>query len=278
MKFVSVKLQRTNIEISNSGPLVLIAGPCVIEDEKKTMFLAKQLKKIAKDFQIPFVFKASYDKANRSSVKSFRGPGVRRGLEILLEVKENLGIPVLTDVHSCSDVSLAARVADIIQIPAFLCRQTDLIVESARTGLPVNVKKGQFIAPQDVRGIIDKIESVGNKNILLTERGTSFGYHNLVVDMRSFPIMKNTGYPVIFDASHSVQLPGGLKNSSGGEIEFVEPLAKAATAIGIAGIFLEVHPNPKKAFSDGQNSLALSDLPDFLDAIMRIDKVVKNQL
>lgn len=263
--------------MSNSSTLTLIAGPCVIEDERSTIRIAGDLKKIADDCGISLVFKASYDKANRSSIGSYRGPGITKGLKILSAVKDKYKLPVITDVHCCGEVAHAAKVADILQIPAFLCRQTDLIIECAITGLPVNVKKGQFLAPEDVFLIVNKIESSGNSKILLTERGTSFGYHNLVVDMRSIEIMKKTLYPVIFDATHSVQLPSGLGGKSGGQSHFIEPLATAAVSLGIAAIFVEVHPNPDKALSDGPNSLSLSELPRFLNKILEIDRIVKKQ-
>ncbi|MBN1823588.1 MAG: 3-deoxy-8-phosphooctulonate synthase [Endomicrobiales bacterium] len=264
-----------NVKFSNERPLVLVAGPCVIENEKSTLELARKLKIIAKKLNVPLVFKASYDKANRSSVRSFRGPGILGGLKVLARVKKELKIPVLTDVHSVSDVELAAETCDVLQIPAFLCRQTDLIVAAARTGLCVNVKKGQFLAPEDVGNIAGKIRSAGNNTILFTERGTSFGYHNLVVDMRSIPVMKEAGYPVVFDATHSVQLPSGKGSSSGGQKEFVLPLSKAAVSLGISALFVEVHKNPKKALSDGSNSLSLSELPCFLDTIIRLDRFIK---
>ena len=270
-----VKLAASSVRFSNSLPLVLIAGPCVIENEAQVMALAGELKDISCGLGISLVFKASYDKANRSSVRSFRGPGLKKGLAILAKVKKKHRLPVITDVHREQDVEAVSKVADILQIPAFLSRQTDLIVECARTGLPVNVKKGQFLAPEDMGNIVKKIESVKNRDILLTERGSSFGYHNLVVDMRSIEIMKITGYPVVFDATHSVQLPGGLKESSGGLKEFIEPLAKAATALGIAGMFVEVHENPAKALSDGPNSLSLPELKKLLKKVMKIDNLVK---
>lgn len=266
------------INISNTNPLVLIAGPCVIENENATLEIAEILKKISQELNISLIFKASYDKANRSSISSFRGPGLKNGLLILSKVKEKYGLPIITDVHCPHEVMETAKVADVLQIPAFLCRQTDLLAESAKTGLPVNVKKGQFLAPEDTSNIINKIEQVGNKNIILTERGTSFGYHNLVVDMRSLSIMKQTGYPVVFDATHSVQLPGGNGLSTGGQREFIMPLSRAAVSIGIAGVFLEVHPDPKKALSDGPNSLSLDDLPHFLEIIFNIDKFIKHDI
>ncbi|MDD5688071.1 MAG: 3-deoxy-8-phosphooctulonate synthase [Elusimicrobia bacterium] len=256
-----------NILIGKDNPVVLIAGPCVIEAEKIVFQIAGELQKLTQQLKIPFIFKASYDKANRSSIKSFRGTGIKKGLEILAKVKSKYNIPILVDVHCTKDVLNVSKIADIIQIPAFLCRQTDLLLAVAKTKKPVNVKKGQFLSPHDMKNVIEKIESAGNKKILLTERGTSFGYNNLVVDFRSLVIMKNSGYPVIFDATHSVQLPGGLGDKSGGQREFVLPLSKAAIAVGINGLFLEVHPNPQKALSDGANSLKLSEMEKFLKEV-----------
>jgi 2-dehydro-3-deoxyphosphooctonate aldolase (KDO 8-P synthase) len=272
-----VKLEKYGIHISNSSKIVLIAGPCVIESKELTLSIASTLKKIAEDLDIPFIFKASYDKANRSSIASFRGPGLKKGIEILKKVKEKLRVPVLTDVHSVSEVPLASGVADILQIPAFLCRQTDLVVACAKTGLGINIKKGQFMAADDMPNIIKKAESVSNRRIMLTERGTTFGYHNLVVDTRSITIMKKTGYPVVFDATHSVQLPGQKGGSSGGQREFILPLSLACTSLGLAGIFVEVHPDPKKALSDGANSLSLKELPSFLKQILALDNFIKGQ-
>lgn len=264
-----------NIRLSNSGSAVLIAGNCVIENEKQAFETAFFLKKAAAKAGIKLIYKASYDKANRSSIKSFRGPGIARGLAILREVKKAAGVILLVDVHSKEEVPEAACVADILQVPAFLCRQTDLLLACAETGLPVNVKKGQFLAPEDMGNIVGKIRSAGNSKVILTERGASFGYHNLVADMRSLEIMKSTGCPVIFDATHSAQLPGGLGKSSGGQKEYVLTLAKAAAAVGVAGIYVEVHKNPKKALSDGPNSLSFADVPGFLKIIKKIDQVVK---
>jgi 2-dehydro-3-deoxyphosphooctonate aldolase (KDO 8-P synthase) len=260
---------------SNEKPLVLIAGPCVIEDAAFTVRIAKKLSEMARRQHIPFIFKASYDKANRSSIRSYRGPGIVKGLEILQRVKEEVGCAVLTDVHWKEDVSDVARVADVLQIPAFLSRQTDLLLACADSGRIVNVKKGQFLAPWDMEHVVRKLESRGNRNILLTERGASFGYNNLVVDMRSLAVMKEWGYPVIYDATHSVQLPGALHGSSGGQREFIAPLSRAAVAVGVAGLFCEVHPNPDKALSDGPNSLALGQVPQFLKVMKTFDKVAK---
>jgi 2-dehydro-3-deoxyphosphooctonate aldolase (KDO 8-P synthase) len=275
MKNKSCSVTVKDIAFDDASPLVLIAGPCVLEGKEMALETAAELKRIAAGLHMPFIFKASYDKANRSSGKSFRGPGIREGLRLLSQVKAKCGVPVLTDIHAADDAAAAAEVADILQIPAFLCRQTDLLVAAAKTGVVVNVKKGQFLAPEDMGNICDKIASAGNRKILLTERGTSFGYHNLVVDMRSLAIMKETGYPVVFDATHSVQLPGGLGKASGGQREFVAPLAKAAAAVGIAALFIEVHPDPAKALSDGPNSLPLKEVAAFLKDIVKIDHAVK---
>jgi 2-dehydro-3-deoxyphosphooctonate aldolase (KDO 8-P synthase) len=261
--------------VSNERPFVFIAGPCVIESPGHTLALAKRLAQLARHQRVRFVFKASYDKANRSSIASFRGPGLRKGLDILRHVKDEVGCPILTDVHEKADVEAVAEVADILQIPAFLSRQTDLLLACGETGRVVNIKKGQFLAPWDMEQAIAKIVSTGNRKILLTERGTSFGYNNLVVDMRSLAVMKQFGFPVIYDATHSVQLPGALKKSSGGQREFIVPLARAAVALGIAGLFCEVHPNPDKALSDGPNSLAFKTLPGFLKSVQTLDKVAK---
>ena len=250
--------------IGRGSPLVLISGPCVIEDYETTREIAGTLKEITSKLQMPLVFKASYDKANRTSVAAFRGPGLNDGLRVLKDVKEELGIPILSDVHRISEISAAARILDIIQIPAFLCRQTDVIIEAAKTGKPVNIKKGQFLAPWDIGNVVEKISSAGNHRIMITERGTMFGYNNLVVDFRSFMIMRKIGYPVIFDATHSVQLPGGAGASSGGQREFAPMLARAAAAAGVDGIFMEVHSNPDKALCDGPNSLKLDTLYDLL--------------
>jgi len=266
---------KDNIKIANNLPLSVIAGPCVIESKKQAFETALKLKQICNKLKINFIFKASYDKANRSSINSYRGPGLETGLEILKEIKETLKVPVLTDVHCCQDVNKVAEVVDIIQIPAFLCRQTDLITACAKTQIPVNIKKGQFLAPDDCQQIINKIKAFKNNKISLTERGSSFGYRNLVVDFRSIEIMKQTGYPVIFDATHSVQKPGGLGSASGGDRQFVLPLAKAAVAVGVAALFLEVHKNPDKALSDGANSVDLKMFKNILKEVIKIDKIVK---
>ncbi|HAG50240.1 MAG: 3-deoxy-8-phosphooctulonate synthase [Deltaproteobacteria bacterium GWC2_42_51] len=264
-----------NIKIGGNAPFVLIAGPCVIENEKTSFDIANKLKSIAGKLKISLIFKASYDKANRTSLKSYRGPGLEKGLKVLSEIKKRFDLPILTDVHCKEDVHAVAEVADIIQIPAFLCRQTDLIVEAAKTKRIVNIKKGQFLAPWDVRQLIEKAVSTGNKNITITERGASFGYNNLIVDFRAIPLIRELGYPVIFDATHSVQLPGGLGSSSGGQREMVEYLARAATAVGVDGIFMEVHPNPDKALCDGPNSLDLKSLTELLKQLKQIDGLVK---
>ncbi|MFZ2089997.1 MAG: 3-deoxy-8-phosphooctulonate synthase [Desulfobaccales bacterium] len=244
-----------------SGNLVMIAGPCVMEDEVLTLETARTLKEYALELGLPLIFKASYDKANRTAITSFRGPGLLRGLEILARVKEEVGLPVLSDVHQVAEVAPAAEVLDVLQIPAFLCRQTDLVVAAAATGKVLNIKKGQFLAPWDMAQVVAKARSTGNSRIFLTERGASFGYNNLVVDFRSLAIMRGLGCPVILDATHSVQLPGGEGSCSGGQREFVPLLARAGVAAGVDGIFLEVHPDPKKARCDGPNSLALDDVP-----------------
>ncbi len=263
-----------NAAVGSKNPLVIIAGPCVIETEKSTIDAAKRLKKISEKLKIPLIFKSSYDKANRTSISSPRGPGIEKGLKILEKVKKETGMPVLSDIHSPEEVAYAAEVLDVFQIPAFLCRQTDLIVAASKTGKPVNIKKGQFLAPWEVKNIIEKFTSTGNHNLLITERGTSFGYNNLVVDMRSILIMQEFGYPVIFDATHSVQLPGGLGSASGGQREFVAPLSKAAVAVGCNGLFLEVHQDPDKALCDGPNMLRLDDLEKLLTTIKSIDELL----
>ncbi|MDR1195007.1 MAG: 3-deoxy-8-phosphooctulonate synthase [Endomicrobium sp.] len=264
-----------NIIIANNLPLALIAGPCVIESERHTLAIAAELKKIAAEFKIQFIFKASYDKANRSSISSYRGPGLEEGLKILAKVQKCLNLPVVTDVHTEEQAAAAGKVVDMIQIPAFLSRQTDLIKACALTGKPINIKKGQFLAPEDMNNAVKKAQSFGNDKISLTERGASFGYHNLVVDFRGLEIMKKTGCPVIFDATHSVQLPGGQGTKSGGNREFVMPLAKAACAVGVAALFLETHENPEKALSDGANSVDLKYLKNIIMRATAVDKAVK---
>ena len=264
------------VKLGGGRPLGLIAGPCVIENEAATLRHAERLLTICNGLGMPLIFKASYDKANRTSVRAFRGPGLEEGLRILAKVKQSLGLPVLSDIHSIEQVQPAAEVLDVLQIPAFLCRQTDLLVAAAQTGKVVNVKKGQFLSPWDMRNVVGKIAASGNDAILLTERGASFGYNNLVVDMRSFPVMRATGYPVVFDATHSVQLPGGQGDSSGGQREFVEYLSRAAVATGIDGIFMEVHEDPDKALCDGPNSIPLAELPALLKRLQAIDAVVRS--
>jgi len=255
----------------------VIAGPCVIESEEITFRVAEFLRETSEAMGIPIVFKSSYDKANRSSMDSFRGPGLERGLNILRRVRERTGLPLLSDVHSPGEVEMAAEVLDVLQIPAFLCRQTDLLVAASGTGLPVNLKKGQFMAPWDMEQAVLKVVSTGNRNLMLTERGSSFGYNNLVVDIRSIPVMKAFGYPVVFDATHSVQLPGGAGRSSGGEREYAETLARAAVAAGADGVFMEVHPNPEHALCDGPNSLPLSRIRSILTVLRDIHDLVQTR-
>ena len=240
--------------MGSGAGLFFIAGPCVIESEAHATMMAQLLGGVARELGLPLIFKASYDKANRTSLASYRGPGMEEGLRILGEVKKQTGLPILTDVHETSQIAAVAAVADVIQIPAFLCRQTDLLLEAGRSGRAVNIKKGQFVSPWDMAHAVEKVASTGNDRIILTERGTSFGYHNLVVDMRSFPILRKLGYPVVFDVTHSVQLPGGQGSASGGQPEFIETLARAGTAAGVDGLFMEVHDNPARALSDGANA------------------------
>jgi 2-dehydro-3-deoxyphosphooctonate aldolase (KDO 8-P synthase) len=261
-----------DVRIGGANPITLIAGPCVIESEASAMRHAKALKAIADRLSIPFIFKASYDKANRTSINSYRGPGLKKGLKILKKIKDSLGVPVLSDIHCTEEVKPAAKVLDIIQIPAFLSRQTDLIVASARTGKAVNIKKGQFLAPWDMANVIKKIESTGNRKIILTERGVSFGYNNLVSDFRSLLIMKELGYPVVYDATHSVQMPGGKGDKSGGERKFIPYLSMAAVTCGADAIFMEVHENPEKALSDGPNMVKLSELEKMLLGLRRVER------
>lgn len=264
------------VRIGGDNPLVLIAGPCVIEDEKSTLALAYRLKQISKNLSIPFIFKASFDKANRSSLDSYRGPGLKKGLAILTKVKNKLKIPILSDVHCRSEIEKAQKVLDVIQIPAFLSRQTDLIIEAAKTGKVVNIKKGQFLAPWDIANVIKKVESGGNKKIIITERGVSFGYNNLVSDLRALAIMQRFGYPVVYDATHSVQLPGGCGNTSGGNREFVVGLTRAAVAFGCNGLFLEVHKTPQKALCDGPNSINIATLEKLLGQVKAIQMAIDN--
>ena len=264
-----------DITIGQGAPLALISGPCVIENYETTREIAAFLKQVSADLDMPFVFKASYDKANRTSVTAFRGPGLINGLKILEKIKKELEIPILSDVHRISEIPEAAKILDIIQIPAFLCRQTDVVMEVAKSGRPVNIKKGQFLAPWDIANVVEKVTSAGNRQILITERGTMFGYNNLVVDFRGLMIMRQTGYPVIFDATHSVQLPGGAGASSGGQREYAPVLARAAVASGADGIFFEVHNNPDHALCDGPNSLKLDTIYDLLAQLKAIHNIVK---
>jgi 2-dehydro-3-deoxyphosphooctonate aldolase (KDO 8-P synthase) len=263
-------------DVGLERPLFLIAGPCVVESRELQMDVAGRLKEICRPLGVPFIFKSSYDKANRSSGKSFRGPGMEKGLEILADVRRQLGVPVLTDVHTEAEVEPAAAVVDVLQTPAFLCRQTNFIHAAASAGKPVNIKKGQFLSPQEMRNVVDKArEASGQDNILVCERGFSFGYGNLVSDMRSLAIMRDTGCPVVFDATHSVQLPGGQGTASGGQREFVPVLARAAVASGIAGLFMETHPNPERALSDGPNAWPLGMMQELLETLVELDGVVK---
>jgi 2-dehydro-3-deoxyphosphooctonate aldolase (KDO 8-P synthase) len=265
------------LSIGGKNPLALIAGPCVIESEKIAMKIAEKLKRITEDLHVPFIFKASYDKANRTSIKSFRGPGLNDGLKILQKIKTELNLPILSDVHKEEEIDPAAEVLDILQIPAFLCRQTDLLVKAAQTGKPVNVKKGQFLAPWDMKNVVVKLEESGNSNILLTERGATFGYNNLVVDMRSLVLMREHGYPVIFDATHSLQQPGGQGTTSGGQSEMVPDLARGAVAVGCDALFMEIHTDPSKALSDGPNMLQIDLLPELLEQLVTLDQIVKSK-
>ena len=272
------KVNIGSIRVGGGEPFVLIAGPCVIEGEKLTRRVAARLKEITSELGIPLIFKSSYDKANRTSLRSFRGPGLDRGLKILQAIREEIGIPVLSDVHRFEEIERASEVLDVAQIPAFLCRQTDFVLELARHARVVNIKKGQFLAPWDVQNVVQKVESTGNRNILITERGASFGYNNLVSDMRSIPILRSMGYPVVFDATHSVQLPGGAGEASGGERAMAVFLARAAAAVGVDALFMEVHPDPDRARCDGPNSLALDSLRDLLVTLKGIDGLVKNDM
>lgn len=270
MHTVSVK----QIKIGAKYPLVLIAGPCVIESENLCLTTAGRIKDITEKLRIPFIFKSSFDKANRLSIDSYRGPGIKRGLDVLHKVKQKIKVPLLTDIHCQKEIDAVAEVVDIIQIPAFLCRQTDIVLAAAKTGKAVNIKKGQFLSPWDVLPIIKKIESTGNKKILLTERGVCFGYNNLVSDLRSLKIMQDLGYPVIYDATHSVQLPGGKGSCSGGQREFVSGLARAAVAFGCNGLFLEVHPDPDRALCDAANMIDLKELEKLLKQVKQIQGVL----
>ena len=263
-----------NIKFGGNSPFVLIAGPCVVENRELTYSTAEHIYEISKELNIPFVFKSSFKKANRTSINSFTGLEFKDAADILIEIKRNLNVPILTDVHNPQDINDVSQFADIVQIPAFLCRQTDLLIAAGESGLIVNVKKGQFLAPEDMGHVIKKIESTGNSNILLTERGSSFGYHNLVVDMRSLVIMKEFGYPVVMDSTHSVQMPSNSE-ITGGEPKFIEPLSRASVGVGIDGLFLEVHPDPSNALSDSGSQLELNKLKDILISVQKIDRVVK---
>ena len=264
-----------NLTVGGGKGLFLLAGPCVIEDPERTLMIGRRTKEICNRLGIPYIFKASFDKANRSSYSSFRGPGLEEGLKILAHIKKELQVPVVSDIHSVEQIEPAAEVLDVLQIPAFLCRQTDLVYGAAKTGKCVNVKKGQFMAPKDMINVLKKMEEAGNENLMLTERGASFGYNNLVIDMRSFPIMRDFGYPVIFDATHSVQLPGGAGTKSSGQREFVPFLSRAAVGAGVDGLFMEVHDNPEEALSDGPNMVRLDDLEAILRDLKAIDTIVK---
>jgi 2-dehydro-3-deoxyphosphooctonate aldolase (KDO 8-P synthase) len=273
------ELPTTSFRVGNAtfgdGRLTIIAGPCVIESPEHTLMMARECAKRASAAGLDLVFKASFDKANRSSVRSFRGLGMEAGLEVLRLVKKELDVPVLTDVHDVSQVGPVAEVVDVLQIPAFLSRQTDLVLEAARSGRAINVKKGQFLAPQDARNIVDKVRAAGCEKLLLTERGVSFGYNNLVVDMRSFPIMSGFGVPVVFDVTHSLQLPGGLGHATGGQSEYIEPLARAGVACGVDAVFMEVHERPERAPSDGPNALPLERMQSLLNTLRDIHQLVR---
>ncbi len=268
-------MQLCNFEVGSDKPFFLIAGPCVVESEQMALDVAAYLQELTTELDIPFIYKSSYDKANRSSHESYRGPGIDEGLKILGKVKETLNVPVLTDVHDSSPLDEIAAVVDVLQTPAFLCRQTDFIQDVASRGLPVNIKKGQFLAPWDMQHVVNKATATGNEQIMVCERGVSFGYNYLVSDMRSLVVMQETGCPVVFDATHSVQMPGGQGTQSGGQREFVPALARAATAVGIAGLFMETHPDPEKALSDGPNSWPLDKMRELLETLKNIDEQVK---
>ena len=270
---MTVKIE--NLEVSNDAPLILIAGPCVIESETLAQDVAGTIKEITNEYKIPYIFKSSFDKANRTSLHSYRGPGIEDGLKILQSVKDKINVPVLTDVHEDTPLDEVSSVVDVLQTPAFLCRQTNFILKVAAQNKPVNIKKGQFLSPWDMENVVKKAKSQGNNNILVCERGYSFGYNNLVSDMRSLVIMKETKCPVIFDATHSLQLPGGKGNASDGQKEYIQPLSRAATAVGIAGIFIETHPDPDNALSDGPNSLPLNELKPLLEQLIVIDDLIK---
>jgi 2-dehydro-3-deoxyphosphooctonate aldolase (KDO 8-P synthase) len=264
------------LRLGGGNPLFLIAGPCVIESEAHARSMAEKIARIAGDCGVPYIFKASYDKANRSSLKSFRGPGLAEGLRILAKIKKDFSLPVLTDIHDSAQAVPAAEVCDILQIPAFLSRQTDLLVAAAKTGRIINVKKAQFLSPWDMSNVVEKVSAAGNHKIILTERGASFGYNNLVVDMRAFPVMREFGYPVVYDVTHSLQLPGGQGHASGGQPEFIETLARAGVAAGVDGVFLETHDNPSAALSDGANALPLSQLAPLLKKLKQVAELVRS--
>ena len=264
------------LSISNTGPFILIAGPCQLENEKHALDVATELKKITEKLGVGLIYKTSFDKANRTSLKGKRGSGLEKSLPVFDKIRKDVGIPVLTDVHTVEQCSIVSQHVDVLQIPAFLCRQTDLLIAAAKTGKVINVKKGQFLAPWDMVNVTKKIEDSGNKNILVTERGASFGYNTLVSDMRSLPIMAKNGYPVVFDATHSVQQPGGMGDKTGGQREFVEYLARAAIAVGVAAVFIETHPDPDNAPSDGPNMVPLSKMSSLLKQLVKIDKLIKN--
>ena len=264
------------LSISNTRPFILIAGPCQLENEKHALDVATELKKITEKLGVGLIYKTSFDKANRTSLKGKRGSGLEKSLPVFDKIRKDVGIPVLTDVHTVEQCSIVSQHVDVLQIPAFLCRQTDLLIAAAKTGKVINVKKGQFLAPWDMVNVTKKIEDSGNKNILVTERGASFGYNTLVSDMRSLPIMAKNGYPVVFDATHSVQQPGGMGDKTGGQREFVEHLARAAIAVGVAAVFIETHPDPDKAPSDGPNMVPLSKMSSLLKQLVKIDKLIKN--
>jgi len=272
------KVKVADFEIGGGNPLTLLAGPCVLEDMDRCLYIGRTIRDITRRLGIPYIFKASFDKANRSSFNGFRGPGMEKGLKMLQRIKDELQVPIVTDIHTEAQAEPVAEVADVLQIPAFLCRQTDLVYKAAKTGRVINVKKGQFLAPKDMQNVVDKIHEGGNSNILLTERGASFGYNNLVVDMRSFPIMRSFGYPVVFDATHSVQLPGGAGTSSAGNREYVEYLTRAAVGAGVDALFMEVHDNPEEALCDGPNMLYLDKLEDLLKDSLAIYEVVRKKL
>ena len=271
----SKKIKIGGFEIGGGRPLALIAGPCVIESADSALRHAASIKSVADRVGMPLVFKSSYDKANRTSLSSFRGPGIEEGLRILAKVRQEIGVPVLTDVHEKEQIALVKDAADVLQIPAFLCRQTDFVLAVARSGKVVNVKKGQFLAPWDVGNIVDKIVSTGNEQVMVTERGASFGYNNLVSDMRSLVVLGELGYPVVFDATHSLQLPGGLGKASGGERRYIAALARAAVAVGVDALFMEVHEDPDRALSDGPNSLPLGEIEELLKRVKEIDQLAK---